>query len=232
MNQNKYRQKLQDRNINPSSGAWEQLETVLDSHEKKKKRNPWIVLKAVSVVLIFISIGYYVSGEKETDPIQNIAFPSEQENVENTTEETHENSSPITTSNSIPTFRQESMDNANKGNLNQQYVKNEKSTDHVEIKNNLFEVSLNDSIVGIVEVAKLPKSEEQLLDDEVEQLLRKSQIKLVVNGRISSPKVVSSEALLNSVQEDLYKDLKQKLIEKLAKKLKNPKDVVVSSQKN
>ena len=232
MNPNNYRKKLQDRNISPSSGAWEQLETVLDAHEKKKKRNPWMMLKAVSVVLILISISYYASGEKETDPIQNITFPSEQETVENTAEETHENSSVVSTSNNIQTPREVSKDNVNTAHLNPRSTKNEESTNDEEIKNSLIEVSLNDSIVGIVQVEKLPKSEEQLLEEEVDQLLRKSQIKLVVNGHISSPKVVSSEALLNSVQEDLYKDLRQKLIEKLETKLKNRKDVVVISHKN
>jgi hypothetical protein len=120
----------------------------------------------------------------------------------------------------------------NTAHLNPRSTKNEESTNDEEIKNSLIEVSLNDSIVGIVQVEKLPKSEEQLLEEEVDQLLRKSQIKLVVNGHISSPKVVSSEALLNSVQEDLYKDLRQKLIEKLETKLKNRKDVVVISHKN
>jgi len=76
----------------------------------------------------------------------------------------------------------------------------------------------------------MPKSEEQLIDEEVEQLLRKSKIKLLVNGQISSKKVVSSEDLLNSVEEDLYKDLKQKLIEKITTKLNNPKEVVTSRE--
>lgn len=76
----------------------------------------------------------------------------------------------------------------------------------------------------------MPISEEQLIDEEVEQLLRKSKIKLLVNGQISSNKIVSSEALLNSVEEDLYKDLKQKLIEKITSKLKNPKEVVTSRE--
>ena len=71
-------------------------------------------------------------------------------------------------------------------------------------------------------------SEEQFIDDEVEELLNKSRIKLVINGEISSRKVVDANALLDAVEEDIYKDLKQKLIEKISNTLKNPKEVVTS----
>jgi len=87
---------------------------------------------------------------------------------------------------------------------------------------------VSDSLTGNILITESPNSEEQTIDDEVEQLLYASKIKLTVNGQISSKKIVDANALLNSVEDDLYKDLKQKLIEKIAKKLKNPKEVVSS----
>ena len=59
MKQNKNREKLQNRRINPSSGSWEQLEKELDIHENKEQKNTWWFLKVASIALILISVGYY-----------------------------------------------------------------------------------------------------------------------------------------------------------------------------
>ncbi len=74
-------------------------------------------------------------------------------------------------------------------------------------------------------------AEEQFIDDEIEQLLYKSKIKLIVNGQISSKKLVNANALLNSVEEDLDKDLKQILLEKIVNTIKKDKEVVIIKRK-
>ena len=73
-------------------------------------------------------------------------------------------------------------------------------------------------------------AEEQLIDDEINQLLSRSKIKLIVNGEISSKKLVNANALLNSVEDDLDKDLKQKLLEKIVNTIKKDKEVVTSKE--
>ena len=198
----------------------------------KNKKNTWWFLKVASIALILISVGYYyLTTEKDIDNTPVIAAPSIKKKVIDLSEKNEVIESEVTITNDIAPIITEEIDNSNiavskKVDLPSQdsLYKENTPTD------NLIEVTINDSITGLIEVAEMPISEEQLIDEEVEQLLRKSKIKLLVNGQISSKKTVSSEALLNSVEEDLYKDLKQKLIEKITSKLKNPKEVVTSRE--
>ncbi len=223
MKQTKYRDTLQNRRIRPSSGSWEQLEASLDAHEKKDRKNRWWFLKAAAVVLLLISVSYYtLVPDKNLDTTPVVTTPVIKNNHSepaeiNQVSSTEINSSDINTaiteqhSNDIPLT-----------------ASREDSLIDSKADESVIQVSINDSIIEIMEVVDIPESEELLIDTEVEELLKKSKIKLMVNGQISSEKVVSSEALLNSVEEDLYMDLKQKLIEKITNTLKNPKEVVTS----
>ena len=89
---------------------------------------------------------------------------------------------------------------------------------------------LVDTEIKEVKVAELTAAEEQLIDDEIDQLLYKSKIKMIVNGEISSKKLVNSNALLNAVEDDLDKDLKQILLEKIVNTIKKEKEVVTSKE--
>ncbi|MGI9531841.1 hypothetical protein [Lutimonas sp.] len=226
----KYRDKLQNKRIKPSSGSWDILEKALDTQEKKERKRRWPFLKIASIVLIVISVSYFsLSPEKKIDktpvktsPKMEVASPAVKKDKITPNEENQvisaDIANPVKTSPITDPASDDPVIIASKDNSAPLVVPDE----------NLIEVSINDSITGVIQVAEMPKSEEELIDEEVDQLLRNSKIKLVVNGQISSEKVVSSEALLNSVEEDLYKDLKQKLIEKITNKLKNPKEIVTS----
>ena len=232
MKQNKNREKLQNRRISPSSGSWEQLEKELDIHENKEQKNTRWFLKVASIALILISVGYYyLTTDKDIDNTPAIAAPSIKMKLTNPSEKNEVIESEVTKTNDVAPIIKQKTDDSNIAVFKKADILSKESLDKGNIQTgNLIELSINDSITGLIEVAEMPISEEQLIDEEVEQLLRKSKIKLLVNGQISSNKIVSSEALLNSVEEDLYKDLKQKLIEKITSKLKNPKEVVTSRE--
>ena len=53
---------------------------------------------------------------------------------------------------------------------------------------------------------------------------------MIVNGERSSKKLVNSNALLNAVEDDLDKDLKQILLEKIVNTIKKEKEVVTSKE--
>jgi len=232
MKQNNYREKLQNRRITPTSGSWERLEKKLDEHENKDKKYTSWLLKAASIALIVISVGYYYfTPEKDIDNTPIIAAPSVKKKNINPIKKNEVIESEVTNTNDISPIIENETDDLN---IAISKKTNDSSIESIDKRNSstgsLIELSINDSIIGLIEVAEMPISEEQLIDQEVEQLLKQSKIKLVVNGEINSKKVVSSEALLNSVEEDLYKDLKQKLIEKITNKLNNPKEVITSRE--
>ena len=84
MKQHKYKEKLQNRTIDPSSGSWERLQVKLDSHKIKENGKKRPFLKYAAVILIFISVGLYFSERKKeviNDP--KIVMPSPKKDVNN-----------------------------------------------------------------------------------------------------------------------------------------------------
>lgn len=233
MNRNNHREKLQNRKIKPSSGSWEQLEKELGAQEDLVKKDKWRYLKIASMVLVLISISYYYfSPDNDIDNMPVIAAPSIKKERIDTPENNILIESEVASTDDITPIQKGETDKSNTTVSKKTVIPSKDSFAKSSTSNDiLIEVAINDSITGIIEMAEIPISDEQLLDEEVEQLLRESKIKLVVNGQIASKKVVSSADLLSSVEEDLYKDLKQQLIEKITSRLKNPKEVVTSREK-
>lgn len=230
MKEDKYREALQDRTIEPSSGSWDKLSSQLDAQEAQSKNRNWSFLKVAAVILLVISIGFYFNRpEKEIIEEPVLVAPQVIE-IQKTSPDVDDLNSTETASKPktveiepapfIDSAQQESI--AVKVNFKQPIIQNEDSPIEVE------RVTALDSVTEAILLTESFDSEEQFIDDEIEELLNKSRIKLVINGEISSRKVVDANALLDAVEEDIYKDLKQKLIEKISNTLKNPKEVVTS----
>lgn len=230
MKEDKYREALQDRTIEPSSGSWDKLSSQLDAQEAQSKNRNWSFLKVAAVILLVISIGFYFNRpEKEIIEEPVLVAPQVIE-IQKTSPDVDDLNSTETASKPktveiepapfIDSAQQESI--AVKVNFKQPIIQNEDSPIEVD------RVTALDSVTEAILLTESLDSEEQFIDDEVEELLNKSRIKLVINGEISSRKVVDANALLDAVEEDIYKDLKQKLIEKISNTLKNPKEVVTS----
>lgn len=230
MKEDKYREALQDRTIEPSSGSWDKLSSQLDAQEAQSKNRNWSFLKVAVGILLVISIGFYFNRpEKEIIEEPVLVAPQVIE-IQKTSPDVDDLNSTETASKPktveiepapfIDSAQQESI--AVKVNFKQPIIQNEDSPIEVE------RVTALDSVTEAILLTESFDSEEQFIDDEIEELLNKSRIKLVINGEISSRKVVDANALLDAVEEDIYKDLKQKLIEKISNTLKNPKEVVTS----
>ncbi len=232
MKKHNYREALQNRTIKPSSGSWEKLNAKLNEDENKETGRNWLFFKVASVILIFISVGFYFF--EEADDMINapiIVSPTFKEKLTTAPE----NNNVIQT---------EIADTPEESTINKQPVydpiKVASSTvkvdfsEPMDIRSNssekVTELAVLDSVTEVILITDVLNSDQEFIDEEVEKLLNESKIKLIVNGQISSKKVVDANVLLNSVEEDLYKDLKQKLIEKIANKLKNPKEVITSRE--
>ena len=232
MKPHNYREALQKRSIKPSSDSWEKLNRNLTAHENKGKGRNWLVFKVASIIIIFVSIGFYFI-EKNDDMINTpaIVSPSFKEKLNTTPKADDVNQTEIAVAPEVPAIKNETIiDSIMAESSNVEIVFNEPTEIMTNSSNKVFETVVLDSLSETSLISETPISDQQLIDDEVEELLNKSKIKLIVTGQISTNKVVDANALLNSVEDDLYKDLKQKLIEKITNKLKNPKDVVTSRE--
>jgi len=232
MKKHNYREALQNRAIKPSSGSWEKLNTKLTEGENKETGRNWLFFKVASVILIFISVGFYFF--EEADDMINapiIVSPTLKEKLTTAPENNNVIQTEIAVTPEESTIKKQPVYDPIK--VASSTVKVDFS-EPMDIRSNsskkITELAVLDSVTEVILITDVLNSDEEFIDEEIEKLLNESKIKLIVNGQISSKKVVDANVLLNSVEEDLYKDLKQKLIEKIANKLKNPKEVITSRE--
>lgn len=232
MKAHKYRQEIQNRTISPSSGSWEKLDGKLSFHEKKRKANGWLFLKVASVILIFVSVGFYfLKQEEEITITPEIAAPAPKEKFNKIPVADDVIETEITVVPNDPIDKKKAGVGSNK---HKQYANEVVFAEPSEVRETSViektETVLIDTGINETPGTATVDAEEQFIDDEIEQLLHQSKIKLIVNGQISSKKLVNADALLNSVEDDLNKDLKQKLLEKIVNTIKKDKEVVTSKE--
>jgi len=231
MEQHKYREELQNRKISPSLDSWDRLNEKLNTHEQKGKHKKGFFLKYAAVILVFISIGFYFFQSKEVvvnTPI--IVAPTLKVDLKKIPEIIEEPEIRVVTNPAVvPTKK--SIKKEKKAIVKNDPVKKEAiaSNDNIEAtetsKKIVDETEINNSSLKEILVTET-LSEEQLINNEIEQLLKNSQIKITKNRQNSVKRMVSANTLLFEVEDDLDKDLKQKLFETIVNTLKNPKEVV------
>lgn len=228
MKEDNYREALRKRTIEPSANSWDKLNDQLDAQADKSKNRKWFILKIASVLLVFISVGFYFTRQDENKINEpKIVSPNMIEIQEASPEQEELNATETVMTPKTNNFdSQPEIDPvkhktiAVKVNFKQSAIENESE--------NIEQITMLDSVTEAILLTETIDPDKLNIDHEVEELLAKSRIKLVVNGQISTQKVVDANALLNAVEEDIYKDLKQKLIEKISNSLKNPKEVITS----
>lgn len=232
MKQHNLREELKNRNINPSLDSWEKLNSRLTAHDDKEKKGSWRFYKVASVILIFISVGFYFLKPLDSNiNTPEIAAPSLKDNLNTIKGINDVTETDLTETPGISQIKKKPLPDSQLSEPNKTKVAlSESLNKSKDSTNKLIEFPINNAITGALVMKDDPYAEVLFIDDEVEQLLNKSKIKLTDHGQVSPHKLVSANALLNSVEEDLYKDLKQKLIEKITTKLKNPKEVVTSRE--
>lgn len=237
MKQDNYKEELQNRIVDPSSDAWERLQIKLDSQKNKEKGKKWPFIKYAAAVLILISVSLYISERnKEVVNDPEIVMPSPKKDlnsIEKITIDPEANAQvevaassgisnskqPIqTVQGAFPSTKDESV----KEEVALADTHNETGISAIQVT----EKDVHDTLSQAYVQAEALPFEEKTLEDEVAQLLSQSKIKLNLNDQISSKKTVSAHSLLNEVEDDLDKALKQKLFEKITNTIKNPKEVV------
>jgi len=230
MKQPKYREELQNRTIDPSSDSWERLSKKLDSPKAKKKGIKLQLLKYAAAILILISVGFYFSEPKEkviSSPL--IVAPTLKKQLDILPEINNDSQTEVAAKPEIYMIEKNSNPEpiipSNKEIIHEEvvaYAAEETETLVIPVT----EKTVHDTLTKTSLQTETLLSEGKIIDDEVTQLLNESKIRLLLNNPITSKNVVSAQALLNEVEGDLDKALKEKLMEKIASILNNPKEVV------
>ena len=230
MKHSKHREELQNRTVNPSSGSWERLSMKLDSPKVKKKGIKLQLLKYAASILVLISIGFYFSEPKEkgiSSPI--IVAPTLKKQLDNIPEMNIDPQTEVAAKPEIYTIEKninpEPLIPSNKKSVSEEVFDYAAKETEIFV-NPLADKTIHDSLTKTSSQTESFLSEEKVIDDEVTRLLNESKIRLLLNNEITSKNVVSAQALLNEVEDDLDKALKEKLMEKIANILNNPKEVV------
>jgi hypothetical protein len=232
MKPHKYREDLQNRTISPSPDSWERLNGKLSSHENNNKGRNWLFLKIASAILVFISIGFYfLKQPQEIISPQKIAAPASKEKLNKipVADDIIETEIAVTPKKVSSKKKTEIESIRNQEPVNEVAFTQPSGHREISVIKNT-EATMTDAGKEETAGTEIVHPEELLIDDEIEQLLSRSKIKLIVNGEISSKKLVNADALLNSVEDDLDKDLKQKLLEKIVNTIKKDKEVVTSKE--
>lgn len=222
--QDKYREQLQQRSIQPSEAVWEQLSEQLDAYEHLQKREKWGVLKYVAIILVIVSAGFYFF-QPETEIIseEKMENPSSKESIEK---------EPITHSKKeilIADVEEVSKPIQPKKQKTQQEFK--KIEEVVVIEKNVAE---NKNITIEIETKTTINTvaNNEVTDTEIEQLLKNANIKVKETHQNLNQKSVSAQALLVEVEDDLNKDFKDKLLQTIVTTLKTPREITISDRGN
>lgn len=235
MRKHNYREDLQNRTIMPSSDSWEKLDKKLTDANSEKKRH-WKILKVASVLLVFLSISWYFYDRPDnTINSRIIATPSPKEDLNSIQDLNRSSQTKIADkSKDKPVDTSPSVDLSDNVKEASTYSIAKADTAPVEETINLVNTESqlieNDMKSEEIMLAEIDTYSDSLMDREIEQLLQKSKIKLIVNGQISSKKLVNADALLNSVEDDMNKSLKEKLLDKIVLTLKKEREVASSKE--
>ena len=232
MEQHKLREKLQERSIVPSENSWGKLSQKLDAEESTRKGEKWGFLKYIAIILVLISVGvYFFETKKQTIETPVIAAPTIKKEFRNLPETKLEPEIRVA---ETPVKKEEII-------TSQIQKKNATSTEFIVLNKTENEILIsekvnNESLESEIQAKEIlvveQPSEEEILNTEVDQLLKNSTIKLRVNRQLSTKRAVSAQALLTEVEDDLDKDFKEKLVETIVNTLKTPRKVIITDRGN
>jgi len=209
----------------------------MDAHENVKKGNKGLFLKYAAVVLVLISVGFYfLKPTKEVINTPIIVAPTLKEDIKNIPQINEEPEVRVAESPKNKEVKEQSK----KKSIIYPKINNIQS-ETLALNGPKKQSPLSNTINVETDKVEMPTEEiliveepleHQDVDAEVEQLLKTSKIKLTINRQISSKRVVSAHALLAEVEDDLDKDFKEKLFEKIVTTVKQPRKVVITDRGN
>lgn len=245
MEQHNLKDRLQKMEVRPFDESWEKLSEELYAFEIRKRRRKGMIRYAVSI-LILVSAGFYFMDRNEqSNETDVIASPKDEIRFEKLPEinEVQEviTSVPVDVEEMVPIDKQAEVrnsvavrdrkraDDKTESDLSKLMVTGE---EEVEEKYNEPAVKKIADAGIEVETTKVEGADRVLtLSAEIDKLLNSALRKVSTEETKMTGTAINSISLLNEVEDELDKDLKEQLLEAIKKSLKNPKNTITSNHK-
>jgi hypothetical protein len=234
MEQNKYRERIQNSVIAPSDGSWEKLSKKLDKYDNDKKNNKRLFMKYAASMLIIISISFFfLPPENEISTDETTVSPevgktSIKPSVTNSGHEPYL-ASPTENSTVIKMSEPKPLANEiiNYGVEESVAVKNE---DNIEQNENSQRSVPKYYTTNTSKVTSKIVQQKIDTDYEVEELLKNAILNIEQNGQYLNKTKFSALDLLGEIENDLERDSRRKLFEKIIITIKNPTEIEITDR--
>ncbi|WP_163398252.1 hypothetical protein [Flavobacterium fluviatile] len=223
-----FREKLNQRTIEPDNKSWDRLDAMLSAAEerpKKKSKRKWLYIAASVVGFLLVGTFFFNQNKSTTQRQEKVVFE------ENTKKDSVEkpvlnNGNSVKTEIAVtenPSKENLLMEEKNHNQISNKTIKNESNQimeSSVIIKNNQEKQSINNQTVIAENTKKLT----------VDQLLETAENKVIAenSAKPKSKIKVNANDLLNQVDGELELSFREKVISKVNKNYQTVKNAVAS----
>ncbi len=215
---NHIKETLEKRQLQPSSEAWNRLESRLESQEKKRsnKKFWWIGMAASIVGIVFVSSLFFNKNEQSTNavadtPKTKIEVENDAQPLNGNSEQTFEIVEQIKelSKKSQPIISNETQNN--RGIVETKTI--EVESPKQELVNSFEDKKLKEVVAQIQE---LNNANVVVTEDEIETLLKQAEKDIFKEKlKVTNTKMVDADALLQDVEADLQQSFRAKVFEAL-----------------
>ncbi|MET3026376.1 hypothetical protein ABXT06_06860 [Flavobacterium sp. UW10123] len=215
-----FREKLNQREIEPSNKAWDRLDAMLSVQEEKKpkKNRKWLYIAASFIGFLLVGTLFFNQNKKTVATPETVIVEKEAE-TNNESEPVLNNTDSIKTETVIAEKTLKEKVNKNRrtnpeasGQISNIAIKNESNQvaeSSIIIKNNQEKQSVNNE----TQIAETTKQ------DNVDQLLKTAETKILAENAVKSKSKIkiNSNDLLDQVDGELELSFREKMITKINK---------------
>lgn len=218
-----FREKLDERRIEPSNKAWDRLDAMLSAQEEKKQpsKKKWLYIAASFIGFLLIGTLFFNQNKNAVETPKTVIVEKEieKESVKDPILNTEDS---VKTEVAVSEKPSEVI--SNKVEKTSNPISNKTSKNE---SNQIAESSIiknNQSTINQTVVPEIPKKE------NVDQLLQNAEEKVLAQSGVKKAKVkINANDLLNQVDEELELSFREKVITKVNKNLQEVK-VAISNR--
>ncbi|CAM3615882.1 hypothetical protein [Flavobacterium chungbukense] len=222
-----FREKLNERKIEPSNKAWDRLDAMLSVAEEKKpikldskkSKRKWLYIAASFIGFLLVGTIFFNQNKNTAEPTKTIVVEKEIEKQSATKPilnyvDSKKNKTVVAEKTSEETLNKKEKVSNQFSNKSIKNESNQIAESSVIIKNNQEKQSSNNETV----IAENSKKE------NVDQLLEKAEEKVLAQGTAKKSKIkINANELLNQVDGELELSFREKMITKVNKNLQEVK---------
>lgn len=223
--ENDFRNKLNQREIQPSEKAWDRLDAMLSVTEKKKPKRTWMYIAASFLGFLLVGTLFFKQSEVEIEKTNQVITLEENKNIEKQITPEKITEKP---------FKTKSQETVASNNHQQSSTKNEPVKNQILAENVKQEVAIQDKKAQEVaqQIMEMSQSGKQVTDQEINDLLNKAK-RDIASQRLLKKSIqkVDATALLLDAEKGLDNSFKQRVFDLLKEGYKETK-IFVAERNN